>query len=260
MRHFVVMPIYAVSERLLTLTLNAIKSFKDTEPSVAVVAVIDGPAIPGAVEQIQAVSDHIFVKEFNTGFANTCNTGFKLVFSLLDGADGYIICANNDIEVFPGWLQAMQRPFGMFDRVGMTGLISSKERIIDGKPISERKIQRITDGGRLDDWMMSGGLWMARAETLRQVGLFDEQFLRGGLEDVDLFLRVRDKHNLRIIMSGESCFWHAEGATRWSDDAGAGFGKESKAIEDENLKKFIKKWGFSYWDRQIWTQHVIWQP
>ena len=97
---------------------------------------------------------------------------------------------------------------------------------------------------------------MSTKKELLEIGIFDEQFERGGYEDVDLFLRVRDTLGKKIIMSGQSAFWHKEGATRWGIDLN-GFNKESKGYEDRNRQKFALKWGYDYYSRNVWKEEEI---
>lgn len=90
--------------------------------------------------------------------------------------------------------------------------------------------------------------------------IFDEDFIRGGYEDVSLFLRMRDTFGMKIIMSEERIYWHKEGATRWNCENNGfinNFGRESKSIEVENLEKFIRKWGFNPHQKQIWYSTEI---
>lgn len=73
--------------------------------------------------------------------------------------------------------------------------------------------------------------------------LYDTDYKVGGEEDVHLFLRIREKY--QIVMSGYSCFWHKEGATRWNDDVLPGYKAKNKKIEESNYDRFTEKWG---WD------------
>jgi len=149
----------------------------------------------------------------------------------------------------------MKEPFDMYDNVGITGLISSRHRKLAEVPIEEFSIQKITDGGLLNDWMQSGGLWMTKKSILEDIGMFDEQFRTGGYEDVDIFLRARDSFGMKIIMSGKSCFWHKEGATRWIPKDK----EKNKAVENDNYKKFIKKWGYDPHESNPWIEKVLWR-
>ncbi|MEB3330852.1 MAG: hypothetical protein VKQ33_16645, partial [Candidatus Sericytochromatia bacterium] len=96
--------------------------------------------------------------------------------------------------------------------------------------------------------MQDGGLWMSKKSILEKVGLFDEKFIRGGYEDVDLFLRMRDTFGMRIIMSERAWYWHKEGATRWNTEKNGyinNFNLECKSVESHNLEYFMSKWGFN---------------
>lgn len=101
---------------------------------------------------------------------------------------------------------------------------------------------------------------MSKKSILEKIGLFDERFLRGGYEDVDIFLRARDTFGMKIIMSSFACYWHKQGATRWNTEKNGiinDFGLESKSIENENLSRFIEKWGFNPHAISIWNNNEI---
>jgi GT2 family glycosyltransferase len=230
------MPHYIATEELVQLATNAIKSMKESD--VFIVSVDDGSPMDTAF--LDDISDHVIHLKKNSGFAIACNTGIH--WALEQGAE-YIGQANNDIEVFDGYLEALMYPYSKWDDVGITGLISSKLRILHNTPIDDYIVPKITDGGLLNHWMMSGGLWLSTAEVLKRVGLFDEQFKIGGEEDVDLFIRIREA-GYKMVMSGYSCFWHKEGATRWNEEIQPGFRARNKALEEKNYDRFAKKWGY----------------
>lgn len=232
-----VMPHYIATEELKELAIQALTSMKNTS-DVFIISVDDGsPMDTGFLDDL---SDEVIRLKKNSGFAVACNKGLK--WAMKQGFE-YIGQANNDIEVFRGWEEELLFPYDKWDDVGITGLISSKNRIVDGVPIENYQIPKITDGGILHQWIMSGGLWLSKREVLEKIGLFDEQFKIGGEEDVDLFLRIRNA-GYKIVMSGYSCFWHKEGATRWNNEVEPGFKEKNKAIEQLNYDKFKKKWGY----------------
>jgi len=251
----VIIPNYIATDELFQLMKNTVASFRKTIPThtkLEMILVDDGSPIKEASKWMEENSDIYIKNKENSGFAITCNNGFK------EATGEYIVCANNDIEVYPGWWEAMAQPFQMFDNVGITGLISYKSKMPEGVPIDKWKIKKITSGGLLNGWMESGGLWMTKKETMNECGMFDEQFLRGGLEDVDLFLRYRDTFGKQLIMSGLSPFWHKEGATRWNNEVSQNYSQESKSIEEDNRIKFANKWGFDYWSRCVWKEKELW--
>lgn len=235
----IIIPNYIATDELRQLSINTIESMRKTS-NVFIVSVDDGS--PMDTTFLDEISDHTIHIKNNSGFAKASNAGLR--WALSQNFD-YIGCANNDIEVFDGWIEELIYPFEKWDNCGITGLISSKERVIDSKPIELYKVPKITSGGLLNHWMQSGGLWMSASNILKEIGLFDEQFITGGEEDVDLFLRCERDFGYQIIMSGYSCFWHKEGATRWNNEVEPGFKEKNKAIESNNYDKFAEKWG---WD------------
>lgn len=258
MKTYIVIPSYIIAEGLKTLAINAIKSFRASSDNIVIISVDDGS--PMDTVFLKDISDVFIKNEKNSGFAVTCNNGFKWIFKN-EKENCYIVCANNDIEVYQGWQESMIEPFSKFENVAITGLISSKSRLIEGNiPIGKYQFKRISEGGLLGDWMQSGGLWMSTKDILQKIGILDERFLRGGYEDIDIFLRARDTFGMKIIMSGLSMFWHKEGATRWNNEFINDFGKESKEMEEDNLKRFIDKWKFSPQDRQVFYEKEVWNP
>jgi GT2 family glycosyltransferase len=271
--NYIVIPNYIVNEKQKLLAINAIASFRRT-CNYKIVAVDDGS--PMDTTFLMGIVDHYIKLPRNVGFAKACNAGFRFLYEYFfvvpaeehDGyypaklltleslEDYYIVCANNDIEVYPGWEEAMREPFERFENVGVTGLPGRRFKMIDGKPITDYVEDRITEGGRLGQFMQQGALWMSRKSVLEKVGIFDEKFERGGMEDVDLFLRMRDTYGMKIVMSGKSVFWHEEGATRFKTNQE--MEQEFRQADLDNEAKFEKKWGFNY--RQtpnVWHENPL---
>jgi GT2 family glycosyltransferase len=233
MKPYIVIPHYIITDELQQLAEQTIKSMRNTS-DVFIVSVDDGS--PNDTSFLKDISDKVITLKENSGFAVATNTGLQWC---IDNGAEYIGCANNDIEVYQGWLEALIEPFDKFQDVGITGLVSTKDKN-EAKRCAGSKL---THGGLLNSHMQSGGLWLSHSRVLRDVGLFDERFEVGGEEDVDLFLRLRDTYGYLIVMSDKACFWHKEGATRWNEDI-EGFKQRNKDIEQLNYDKFAEKWGF----------------
>lgn len=87
--------------------------------------------------------------------------------------------------------------------------------------------------------------------------IFDTDYKIGGEEDVHLFNRIFQA-GYKMVMSGYSCFWHKEGATRWNDDIEIGFKEKNKQIEQVNYDRFKDKWGYDIrTDGLRWHEEVI---
>lgn len=228
MRLFVVMPNYSVNEEVVNLACNAIKSFKDTSECTVVVS---DDCSHLDTSRIEELTDVFLRREENGGFSKACNTGFK--YALENGAE-YIVCANTDIEVSEGWFEEFMRCFDM--GADMVGGLGHKHR----GAINERKDHNyVSEGGRMDDWMFPGGFFMVKRILLKEIGLYDENFEHGGMEDIDLFYRAK-LAGKKLIMTPRVWYWHQEGATRYSDEER---GKQSIAFK-KNVEYFKKKWGF----------------
>lgn len=248
MKTIVVIPHYILNEEIKQLAINTIKSFRDNSDAV-IVSVNDGS--PMDCSFLKDISDVYIERWENGGFAETCNDGFRWI--LEHEQECYVVCANNDIEINKKTIQALKEPFDLFDNVAITGIISTKERDWEGKPLEEMNWGKISEGGMCKDRIQDGGLWMSKKSVLEKIGLFDEQFKRGGWEDIDIFLRARDTFGMRIVMNGRACYWHKQGATRWSDT----IRNSSKGIENENLAKFRIKWGFDPNSRNVWKEREL---
>ena len=252
MKTFVIIPQMLITDELVQLSSNAIDSFRQND--VYIISVDDAgeyPKAKGALE-VMAKSDLVLTNKKNEGFGRTCNRGFNWIFQNTR-EDVFIICANNDIEIEENSIKELQRPFGMFENVALTGICSTTEREIEGKKLKDYSRPVMTEGGLLGDRMSDGGLWCSKKSILEKIGIFDEQFAGGGQEDIDLFLRARDTFGMKIIMSGFGWYWHKQGQTRWN----SGMKQEYKEIEEENRKKLTQKLGYNPQNRQVFRETVI---
>jgi len=80
---------------------------------------------------------------------------------------------------------------------------------------------------------------MIRKSLLEECGLYDEGYIHGGYEDIDLFFRWK-RAGKRLIITPKVPYWHKEGATRFSE--------QEKGIQNDaeplNRAFFKKTWGF----------------
>lgn len=249
---FVIIPHYILNSKLSSLALHAIDSFRKTSQA-QIISVDDGsPVMP---LELVSKSDKFIRLEHNSGFAHAVNTGIRWIMEYAKN-DPYIVVANNDIEVYPGWEEALREPFEKYENVAVTGLTSCRVKEWEGKHISEHGEDRITEGGRYKDYIQQGGLLMTKKSVIEKVGIYDEQFTGGGMEDVDWFLRMRDTFGMKIVMSGKSVFYHSEGETRFK--VSPEMEQKYRKIQLDNEVKFKKKWGFDYMTTaNTWHENVL---
>lgn len=241
-----------ITDELVQLASNAIDSFRKHD--VYIISVDDAgeyPKAKGALE-VMAKSDLVLTNKKNEGFGRTCNRGFNWIFQN-EKEDVFVICANNDIEIEKNSIKELQRPFGMFENVAITGICSTTERELEGKKLKDYSRPVMTQDGLLGDRMQDGALICTKKSVLEKIGIYSPDFFGGGQEDIELFLRARDKFGMKIIMSGFGWYWHKQGATRWNSD----MKQKYKEIEEENRKKLTQKLGYNPQNRQVFRETVI---
>ncbi|MHB1086420.1 MAG: glycosyltransferase family 2 protein [Minisyncoccota bacterium] len=230
MKHYVVINHYILSPEIEQLAINAVKSFKDTADCI-VVSVDDGSPIKS--ETLKEFSDVWIPRETNGGFAVSANTGLQWVLDN-EKDECYVTYANNDIEAYGGWKDEVVRCFDEYHADAVAGLGYRT------RDFPKRNDHYVSEGGKLDDFMFSGGFFTVKASLLRECGLYDEMYVHGGIEDIDLFWRWKQSGK-RLIITPRLQFFHVEGATRYS-----GTQKEwQKEAIKANEAYFKAKWGFS---------------
>jgi len=246
MKLYIVIPHYIITPHVAELAKNAINSFKKTADCIVVNC---DDASPYDTLFLKDMPDVYIRNKKNKGFAGNCNVGFNWIFEN-EKDDCYIVCANNDIEVYNDWFDELKRAMDI-GKGAMVGGLGYTGRMVEGRPIEQYNTNPgskytgnyITEGGRLDDWMFPGGMWMSTKKDLQEMledgKVFDEGFKHGGYEDIDLFLRFK-KAGKRLIMTPKVAYWHEEGATRFSE---LEKGRQAGA-EVGNHQHFIDKWKF----------------
>lgn len=241
-----------ITEELVQLASNAIDSFRKND--VYLISVDDAgeyPKAKGALE-VMAKSDLVLTNKKNEGFGRTCNRGLEWILAN-EKEDCWVIISNNDLEIEENSIKELQRPFGMFDNVALTGICSTTEREIEGKKLKDYSRPIMTEGGLCEGRMQDGALICTKKSVLEKIGVYSEDFKGGGQEDIELFLRIRDIFNMKIVMSGFAWYFHKQGATRWN----SGMKQKYKAIEEENRKILKGKLGYNPQNRQVFRETVI---
>ena len=242
MKLYICIPHYIITPYVAELAKNAINSFKKTADCTIINCDDCSPYDTSFLKELPDI--YIRNKE-NKGFAGNCNVGFKWIMEH-EKEDAYVVCANNDIEVYEGWFEEFVHTLEAFEGDAVGGL-GFKVKIVEGKPIEEYKTNPgskynasfLSEGGRLNDWVFPGGFYMTKISVLRELGLYDEGFEHGGYEDIDLFLRWK-KAGKRLLMTPKVPYWHEEGATRFSEQERG----TQNNVEPKNRQYFKEKWGF----------------
>lgn len=233
MKTYVVMPHYIITSHVARLAKDAINSFKRTVPDCIIVSCDDQSPYEDT-KFLEEMSDVYIRNADNLGFAGNCNVGFNWILEN-EKEECNIVCVNNDIEVYDGWLEEFEWTLD-FTKARIVGGIGFKHKGILPDKVNARYL---STGGYLEDWMFPGGFYMVRKSVLEDYGLYDEGFIHGGYEDIDLFLRWKNAGE-KLVITPRVAYWHEEGATRFSEQE-----KGTQSIaEDKNRKYFCEKNGF----------------
>jgi GT2 family glycosyltransferase len=161
----------------------------------------------------------------------------------------WLVLANNDIEVQPGWLEALVACGESSDDVAV---VAPMYVYPDGR-LNEAGAVVWSDGtganyGRGDQsasWRYSyrreidyasAAALLVRRDFWEARGGYDERFLPMYYEDTDLCFDAREK-GFRVLYEPEARVIHLEGAT-----AGTNLSSGHKRHQEENRARFVAKW------------------
>jgi GT2 family glycosyltransferase len=179
------------------------------------------------------------------GFVENCN-------ALGSYARGrYIAILNNDVVLFPDWLESMLDTFLIVPKTGLAGgmLLYPDGRLQEAgcEVSSTADIRRIGVGGSTNNSAFqkmgdvdycSGAALILPAALWRQLGGFDPAFAPAYYEDADLAFRVR-KSGRSVVYQPAAKAFHFLGQTQQQ----VFFREDLKALIAENRQKFIDRWG-----------------
>lgn len=186
------------------------------------VIVVDNGSVDASREVIESYGEKVIslYNKKNKGFAGGANTGLRYV---LHQDYEYVALLNTDAIADKHWVKNLRAVFSNKDVGGATCSMLTQ----DGKHYDSTGDQYTTWGlayprgrdektqGQYDDateiFTISGGASMYRVETLRDVGLFDEDFF-AYYEDVDLGFRIQ-LAGWKCLFVPEAIVHHMRGVT-----------------------------------------------
>lgn len=155
MKTYIVINHYLLNGEIVDLAIQAVKSFRDTHDCI-IIGVDD--CSPLGHTELEKLHDVWIRLDENKGFAGSANIGFQWILDNIK-ENCYIVYANNDIKVYDGWFEE----FTKYD-FDMIGGISFKGRFED-----QSNQSCISEGGRFDDWMFPGGMFLLTKNTLLEL-------------------------------------------------------------------------------------------
>lgn len=213
------------------------------------VIIVDNGSKDGTVEYLEKIREtypkkiSLIKNETNLGYAKGCNIGAR------DITDGYLLFLNNDVFVLPNWLQNM-----------INCMKKEKERAIVGAKLIFPETQRIQHAGVIIEPnghpdhqyrnfksdhpkvniersypAVTGACLLIKTAIFRAVKGFDEQYILGSFEDVDLCLKIFHL-GYKIIYCPTAVGIHHEKASSHQ------IPYYESAIIPKNLERFLKKW------------------
>ncbi len=186
----------------------------------------------------------------NLGFGEAANQGAR---SALDAGARAVAFVNNDLRFDPeaGCLAAMMAALDSDPKLGMVGprvlFDDGTDRVwcAGGRLDFRQNLSTLLGNGQPDgpEWQVTrdvdyvaGCAAVSRAETLRQVGLFEASYF-AYMEDVELGQRMRlAGWSVRIL--GQHAAYHAP-----SSATGGGYGARRKWMQALNSVRFLKEHG-----------------
>lgn len=187
------------------------------------IVVVENGSTDGSVEMLRESYPEVtlLVQPVNLGFAGGVNVGLR--YALHRGHD-FVALLNNDAIADPRWVEHLVDEMTRDERVGM---VASKFVTIDGSrldstgecysiwglPFPRGRGEEDLDAydALTELFGASGGSTLYRADMLRDVGLFDEDFF-AYFEDVDLSWRARLR-GWRVVLAPAAVASHRIGAT-----------------------------------------------
>jgi GT2 family glycosyltransferase/SAM-dependent methyltransferase/glycosyltransferase involved in cell wall biosynthesis len=236
-----VIPLFAAAD----LTRRCLETIRDNTLMISYeVILVDDTADIETKRLLELVNGaRILVNEKNEGYLRSMNRGAALA------RGKWIVLCNNDIEVQPGWVEAMLECAESDESVGVVapkfvapdGSLSEAGGIIwnDGTGVN---FGRGDDPGRFQyeyrreiDYGSAAAL-MVRRSLWRELDGFDERYLPMYYEDADLCFEARER-GWRVLYEPAAVVMHVEGGTAGTDpEAG------HKRHQEDNRPKFVEKW------------------
>lgn len=209
------------------------------------VIVVDDASPDDTVRQLAQVTGlRVHALATNVGYLHAVNAGAALANSR------YLCLLNNDVEVQPGWLDALITPLDADPTIGLVGA-----RLVDmaGGTLLEAGGVVFRDGNAAnygrgepaagaaylhprDVDYCSAAAVVVRTDLWRTLGGFDERYAPAYYEDTDLAFATRAL-GYRVRYQPAAIVEHAEGSSH-----GTEVSTGVKAFQLRNRERFVDKW------------------
>ena len=237
----IVIPVY----NKLQFTRKCIEfTLKNTNSVLYEIIIVDNGSTDGTTTYLQSLPYpfKVIYNNSNLGFAQACNQGIRAATA------PYILFLNNDTEPLPGWLEPLVEildndlsvaavgskllfPDRTIQHAGVIIALQEASGQICPFHIFYKEKGSLAAANRVMDFAVcTGACLMVRAERLRELGGFDENFWNG-YEDVDLCLRLCQGGG-RVVYQPKSVLIHYESQS----------GPERFSRQNQNIELLQRKW------------------
>jgi GT2 family glycosyltransferase len=187
------------------------------------IIVVDNGSVDSSLELLKISYPEVEVLALlkNRGFAGGVNVGIKK--AIADGAE-FVALLNNDAVADKNWIKCLMEAVNDRPKAGIitSKIIDSQKNLLDsseeqytiwGLPFSRGRDEPVSGKYDKDGWIFgaSGGASLYRAEMLKEIGLFDEDFF-AYYEDVDLSFRAQ-LGGWKVAYAPKAIVYHQIGVT-----------------------------------------------
>ena len=218
------------------------------------IVIVDNGSIDGTFEYVKQnfQDSDVYRIEKNQGYAKACNKGLDYV--IIKYNPKYIVTSNNDIEfIQKEWLSKLVENAESDKKIGAAspkllypdGTIQSAWTIIDPKPWKffinnyGRKKQDTEEFSVIKEVdFLTGACSLFSTEAINKVGLLDENYAPGWLEDTDYCFKLK-KAGFKLLYNGTSKVIHYESMSTIKREPE---NEESFFIKRRNMFYFLFKY------------------
>lgn len=222
----------------LHLLKPCIASIREHISTAYEIIVVDNGSNDGSVQYCIQEKLKLISLPFNRGFPAACNFGLRIAVG------DALLLLNNDTLFTPRALDHMLRCLYSSSDIGIVGPVTN---YASGKQQITEPFTNVTDMAERYNqpdstkWQPTervvGLCFLFKRELMNRIGLLDERFSPGHLEDDDYCYRARQA-GFRLMIAGDAFIFH---------HGSASFQKQSQESVQEllerNYAKFIDKWG-----------------
>jgi GT2 family glycosyltransferase len=214
--------------RQVDYTKLCVKSIQEYTDIPYELIVVDNGSKDGTADFLKTVDARVITNAENKGCAVAWNQGIK------SATGPYICIINNDTVVTPGWLS------GLTEFMEKRGYHIVSPAVVEG-PLYYDLYPYAADYTKkcmfLKRHLANACCMLIKREVFERVGLFDEQFIYGGYEDIDFFWRCKQA-GLSMATTGASLIHHFSMKTQNEIKKTDHFD-----YDGYNKERFYKKWG-----------------